>query len=197
MGFWDRWSKLFDSAPEEGQRPKTGKLLLILLAVGLALLLFNSFFGRSREREAALPQDETAAGPEGAAPEELRCRDLAAVLAQIDGVGEVEIFLTPGSSGRRELVADREQSRRQTTEGDREGGNREIVEETDRQTYVILRDPKGNEMPLVLQEDEPHYRGALVVARGVDDYEVKGRVVEALQVLLGLPAHRITVLPRH
>jgi len=65
-----------------------------------------------------------------------------------------------------------------------------------RKTYVLLRDPQGNELPLVVEEGEPRYRGVLVVARGVEDPEVKARVIEALQVLLGLPAHRITVLPR-
>jgi stage III sporulation protein AG len=196
MGFWDRWSRLFDAAPGEGKRFKTGKLLFILLAVGLALLLFNSFFSRSGEKEAPPPPDERVAEEGGFNSEEKRRRDLAEVLSQIEGVSEVEIYLTPGSAGRRELVADREQSRRQTSEGDREGGTREVVEETERQTYVILRDPHGNEAPLVVEEGEPSYRGVLVVARGVDNYEVKGRVIEALQVLLGLPAHRITVLPR-
>jgi stage III sporulation protein AG len=95
-----------------------------------------------------------------------------------------------------ELVTDREESRRQTSEGDSEGGNREIVEETSRSTYVVLRDSLGNEVPLVAEERKPLYRGVLVVAAGVDDPAVKARVIEALQVLLGLPAHRITVLPR-
>jgi len=108
----------------------------------------------------------------------------------------VELYLTPETSGRLELVADEEQSQRQTSEGDCEGGSREIVEETTRKTYVLLRDPQGNELPLVVEEGEPRYRGVLVVARGVEDPEVKARVIEALQVLLGLPAHRITVLPR-
>lgn len=196
MGFWDRWSRFFDSAPGEGGRFKTGKLLFILLAVGLALLLFNSFFGRSGEKEAPAQSDERVEGTGTSAGEEKMRRDLAEVLGQIEGVSEVEIYLTPESSGRRELVADQEQSRRQTSEGDREGGTREVVEETERQTYVILRDQQGHEAPLVVEEGEPGYRGVLVVARGVDNYEAKGRVVEALQVLLGLPAHRITVLPR-
>ena len=198
MGFWNRWSKLFGAEPKEGPR-KTGKLLFILLAAGLALLLFNSFFNFSRKQDGE-PQDENSresAGESAApSPDDRLSSNLAEVLAQIRGVSEVEVFLTPGASGRRELVADREKSLRKTSEGDSGGGAREIVEETERKTHVIMRDPQGNEAPLVVEEGAPSYRGVLVVARGVEDDEIKASVVEALQVLLGLPAHRITVLPR-
>lgn len=196
MGFLDMWSKIFSPAGKDGARLKTGPLLLILLAVGVALLLFNSFFSFGKERPAEPPQSEGAREPGNLLPEQQLSRRLAEILAQIRGVSEVEIFLTPETSGRLELVADQEQSQRHTNEGDREGGSREIVEETVRETYVILRDPQGNELPLVVEEGEPRYRGVLVVAHGVEDPEVKACVIEALQVLLGLPAHRITVLPR-
>ena len=195
MGFWEKWSELFGAQRKEGSQKK-GKLLFILLAVGLALLLFNSFFNFDRKKEALPPPSEEKC--EGEAPcsdEELSSR-LAGVLAQIGGVSEVEVFLTPGASGRSELVADRERSLRRTSEGDNEGGAREVVEETERETHVVLRDLQGNEAPLVVEEGAPCYRGVLVVAKGVEDDEVKASVVEALQVLLGLPAHRITVLPR-
>lgn len=199
MGFWDRWSKLFGAEPKEGPR-KTGKLLFILLAVGLALLLFNSFFNFSREKDVETPPGENVRESAGESadpsPDDRLSSSLAGVLAQIRGVSEVEVFLTPGASGRTELVADREKSLRKTSEGDGGGGAREIVEETERKTHVIMRDPQGNEAPLVVEEGAPRYRGVLVVAKGVEDDEIKASVVEALQVLLGLPAHRITVLPR-
>lgn len=194
MAFGDRWRKLFDPGTKEGPRFKTGPLLLILLVVGVALLLFNSFFNFGGKKTGEpLPEESTAATGD---PEERLSRNLAAILSRVRGVGRVEVFLTPGTSGKLEPVADREQSRRRTSEGDGEGGNREIVEETERETHVVLRDPQGNERPLVAEENAPRYRGVLVVAAGVEDEAVKEAIVEALQALLGLPAHRITVLPR-
>ena len=197
MGFWDRWSKLFEAAEEEGPRLKTGTLLLILLGLGVALLLVNSFLSPG-SKKAAPPPAPLEAAPEsgGLSPEQQLGSRLAEILNRIRGVSEVEIFLTPGLSGRLEPAADEEQSRRLTSEGDREGGNREITEETVRRTHVILKDQQGNERPLVVEEGEVRYRGVLVVAAGVEDDAVKLCVVEALQALLGLPAHRITVLPR-
>ncbi len=195
MGFWDELSKIISPGGKEGARLKTGPLLMILLAVGVGLLLFNSFFSFGKKRESPPPAEPVEdAGIPGT--EQQLTRRLAEILSQIRGVSEVELFLTPETSGRMELVTDREQSRRQTNEGDSEGGNREIIEETLRSTYVVLRDSQGNELPLVAEEGKPLYRGVLVVAAGVEDPAVKARVIEALQVLLGLPTHRITVLPR-
>ncbi|HOA35305.1 MAG TPA: hypothetical protein PKV91_01465 [Bacillota bacterium] len=195
MGFWDEWKKIINPGGKEGGRLKTGSLLLILLAVGAGLLLLNSFFSLDKKKE--LPPPAEPVESTGALwTEQQLTRRLAEILSKIRGVSEVELFLTPETSGRMELVTDREESRRQTSEGDSEGGNREIVEETSRSTYVVLRDSLGNEVPLVAEERKPLYRGVLVVAAGVDDPAVKARVIEALQVLLGLPAHRITVLPR-
>ena len=194
MKFADIWSKIFSPGGKAGAPRKSGPLLLILLALGVGLLLFNSFFSSGKKKEP--PPSDSA--PEAALPwtEEQLSRRLAEILSQIKGVGEVELFLTPETSGRLELVTDREQTQRRTDEGDSEGGNREVVEETLRTTYVILRDRQGNEIPLVIEEGKPRYRGVLVVAAGVENPAVKARVIEALQVLLGLPAHRITVLPR-
>jgi stage III sporulation protein AG len=194
LAFWDEWKKLFNPGGKGGGRLKSGSLLLILLVVGTALLLFNSFFSFGGEKESP----PAAPAEEAATPwtDQQMAAQLAAILSKIRGVGKVELFLTPGTSGRKELVTDMEQSRRQTSEGDSEGGTREIIEETTRSTYVLLRDAHGNEVPLVAEEEKPRYRGVLVVAEGVDDPAVKARVIEALQALLGLPAHRITVLPR-
>ncbi len=195
MGFWKGLTGIFSPGVKEGARLKTGPLLLILLVLGIGLLLFNSFFSYGKKKLRPVP---AAAPEEGVTPwgeQELSCR-LAEILSQIHGVSEVELFLTPETSGRLELVADREQTKRQTDEGDSGGGNRTVTEETLQSAYVILRDSQGNELPLVVEEGKPRYRGVLVVAAGVEDPAVKARVIEALQVLLGLPAHRITVLPR-
>lgn len=194
MGFWEGLVGIFGAGTREGVRRKTGPLL-ILLVLGIGLLLFNSFFsyGKRKARPAPAVNPEVKAAPWG---EQELSRSLAEILSKIHGVSGVELFLTPETSGRLELVADREQTQRRTNEGDGGGGNREVTEETLQTTYVILRDSTGNELPLVVEEGKPRYRGVLVVAAGVEDPAVKARVIEALQVLLGLPAHRITVLPR-
>ncbi len=196
MSFGKYWRTLLEPG-EDGKRARSKPLLLILLFLGLALLLINSFLSSAgRERREAPPAPAESSGEPLLSTEEQLGRRLAEILTGIGGISEVEVFLAPGASGRVETAADEESSTRLTSEEDREGGSRAVTEETARRTHVILRDPQGNERPLVVEEGEPRYCGVLVVAAGVEDDAVKSLVVEALQALLGLPAHRITVLPR-
>jgi stage III sporulation protein AG len=168
--------------------------LLVLLVVGIALITFNSMF--SGVRKTAAPVDDAALNQAEEIIGEGQVRELAALLNQIRGVSNVSVFLTLEDTGKKELVYDEEQSMRQTVEQDSGGGTREITEDTSRRTHVILRDAQGREIPLVVRENQPRYRGVLVVADGVGDPSVRALVVEALRAILGLPHHRITVLPR-
>ena len=195
MSFLERLKNLFLSPGAGGAGSKFNAKLLLLLILGVALITFNSFISCSKERAAPV---EDAAPPvitEDVSPDLLE-QELAALLNQIRGVNNAAVRLTLEDSGRVELAYDREQTRRQTIEQDSGGGTREIIEDTSRLTHVILRDAQGREVPLVERENQPRYRGVLVVADGVEDPAVRAGVVEALRVVLNLPYHRITVLPR-
>jgi stage III sporulation protein AG len=166
-----------------------------LLVVGVGLLVFNSVCSPGGKNGAST-RYEIAQPETGYREEQQVIAELAAVLNQIRGVSNVRIYLTVESSGLAEAVADQEKTRRLTEESDSGGGRRVVDEETLRLTYVKLRDAQGREAPLIIRQAQPRYRGVLVVADGVGDPAVKARVVEALQAVLNLPSHRITVLPR-
>lgn len=196
MGFLGRIRELFFPPGEQGSRRKSGSKLLLLLAIGVGLLLINSFINFGGSGSQPPPVVELPAHKEGGREEDQFLGELTAMLNQIRGVDNVTLILTTESSGRLELVADREESKRQTVEDDGAGGAREITEATLRWSHVVLRDAQGHETPLVIQESQSSYRGVVVVADGVDNPAVKAQVVEALQAVLDLPYHRITVLPR-
>lgn len=194
MELMERLKSMLSRPGEGGTGSKFNSRVLILLVVGIGLISFNSLFSGSRETAApaeysALPQAEEAL-------REGQERELAALLNQIRGVSNATVFVTLEDAGHKELVYDQEQSMRQTVEQDSGGGTREISEDTSRRTYVILRDAQGREIPLFVRENQPRYRGVLVVADGVGDPAVQAQVIEALRAIFGLPYHRITVLPR-
>lgn len=194
MSWLERLKSQFMEPGGPGGRLKFNHKLLLLLVLGVGLIIFNSLFTAGRGEPAAEEHAPPAGGEQPA--NDIQLRELTAMLNQIGGVNNAAVFITLEDSGRVELVRDEEESRRETVETDTGGGTREITEITSRQTHVILRDASGREIPLVTRESRPLYRGVLVVADGVEDPAVKARVVEALHSVLGLPYHRITVLPR-
>ena len=50
--------------------------------------------------------------------------------------------------------------------------------------------------PYVVKELEPELSGVLVLAEGAESDAVKAEIVEAVEALFGLPAHRIKVIKR-
>ena len=84
--------------------------------------------------------------------------------------------------------------RSQTTgETDKTGGKREVEDESLDEKTVIIREG-DKETPVVLRT-EPKVRGVLVVAKGVDNIQVKA-MVKAVIRLLDVPAHRVSVSPK-
>ncbi len=183
----------------DGVKSKLNKGLIILLVVGIGILLLSSLFKTSTERRQ--PDPESRANEVMGIPGLDRSgseieREIAGILNKIEGISNAAVFLTV-ESGPELIIADiSEGSERKTTEEDSDGGSREIVENNRKDGYVILRETGGGERPLVIYERKEQYRGVLVVASGVEDMRLKAQVIEALSSLLGLPHHRIVVLPR-
>ncbi len=66
--------------------------------------------------------------------------------------------------------------RSQTTgETDKTGGKREVEDESLDEKTVIIREG-DKETPVVLRTEKPKVRGVLVVAKGVDNIQVKAMV---------------------
>ncbi|KHF31104.1 hypothetical protein LR68_00052 [Anoxybacillus sp. BCO1] len=85
--------------------------------------------------------------------------------------------------------------KKRTMEEDKEGGKRQIEDESTDEKIVIVRKGDG-ETPLVLQTKKPDIRGVLVVAKGADQVQVKKWIVEAVTRTLNVPSHRVAVLPK-
>lgn len=181
--------------------------VLVAGLVGAAAMLLNSYitikdadsiagpggFPPAEEARAPGPDDHKPADYEAfEARYESAIRD---ILEKIAGVGEVDVLVTIDAT--EELVVERhlEQRQHSTNEKDSEGGVRQI-NETSRNGPVVLVQTKGEQAPLVVKKVRPHIRGVVVVAAGAENLTVKKLIAEAVERGLGVPAHRISVIPR-
>ena len=123
---------------------------------------------------------------------EQRIRD---VLKKVDGVGEVDVMLTLFSSSEKVLRVDKERSRATTSETDSSGGTRQQADESLRES-TVLAGGSGSGEPVVEKELAPEISGIVISAQGGGNASVQKEISEAMQALLGLPAHKIKVLKR-
>ena len=80
-----------------------------------------------------------------------------------------------------------------TTEQDGAGGVRTIIQ-TEQQEKSVSKQASGEELPYVIKELEPEVEGVVVIAEGSKSGTVDLDIVEAVQALFDLPAHKIKVL---
>ena len=117
-------------------------------------------------------------------------RRLEDILKNIDGVGDVKVFINYSESS---VAMYNENSKKSTTEEtDKSGGVRK-VEETDSQKEVIYQEQNGNKTPIVQKTIEPKIEGAIITAKGASDINVKTNIIQAVEAATGLATHKIQV----
>ena len=144
------------------------RYVLIVLLVGVVLMLLPS-----RQEKATQTQTPT----ESVVKKQDVQEELALILKEIDGVGDVRVMLT---------IAAGEETIYQV--------NTETTDNSCRIDTVIVTDTDRKEQGLIQKLNPPKYLGAIVVCKGAGNAAVKLAVVEAVSRVTGLGADQISVL---
>lgn len=122
-------------------------------------------------------------------------QELKTALENVTGVKDVSIEINLDSSEEKILEKNIVKRSQTTGETDKAGGKRQVEDESLDEKTVIIREG-DKETPIILRTEKPKVRGVLVVAKGVDNLQVKGMVREAVTRMLDVPSHRVAVLPK-
>lgn len=213
--FTDYLKKIFgltgDKAGGE-KKPLAKKMnvLLLLASAGVLMILLSNFFttaapGSSTEtgKQPSGSESEKGSGNAANAQKDISemekdiSQQLEKVLGQISGVGTVEVTVNLASTPEKDFAVNTTTGNKNTQEQDQGGGTRAITETSAQDQMVLVRESQNNqEQPVVVMEKKPEVKGVVVVADGVNDAVVKANVMNATQVYLDIPLHKVIVLPR-
>lgn len=203
-----RWLEQFlGGGPNGKKRGRITGWILIIGLVGAAAMILNAYITfKDADSITGSPNPQPSGEADVFSQEAHKPSDYEAfearyeaairdVLQKIAGVGAVDVLVTVEAT--EELVVERNVDQRQqsTNEKDREGGTRQVTDAS-RNGQVVLYEKKGEQMPLVIKKIRPQIRGVVVVAEGAENLTVKKLIAEAVERGLGVPAHRISVIPR-
>ncbi len=185
----------------QNPRRKSTWMLVLLGLLGVILLIAGNPWPAARPLVPRVAEEQgpgvSAASRAPVSYEESLKQQLAATLTQIQGVGEVAIQITLASGPEFEYAQKETQTTKITQEQDRAGGNRVVNEKSESREVTIVREDQGRtDRPVIVVERRPQIRGVLVVADGARDPVIRARLTKAVQTVLGIPAHRVQVLPR-
>ena len=119
-------------------------------------------------------------------------RRLEDILKNIEGVGDVKVFINYSESSETVAMYNENSKKSTTEETDKSGGVRK-VEEADSQKEVIYQEQNGNKTPIVQKTIEPKIEGAIITAKGASDINVKTNIIQAVEAATGLATHKIQV----
>lgn len=210
FSFFQKLFKSSDKDEKEKEKKVTPKFLLILLILGVLLMFSSNLFPAKQEEIPVLkpetgqesPKDVPTFGGKNSDSmsvvekyEKAYEQELKAALEEVAGVKDVSIEINLDSSEEKILEKNIVKRSQTTDETDKEGGKRKVSDESMDEKTVIIREG-DKETPVVLRTEKPKVRGVLVVAKGVDNIQVKQMVREAVTRMLEVPSHRVSVLPK-
>ncbi|GAB4073491.1 stage III sporulation protein AG [Barrientosiimonas marina] len=206
--FLQKWLQTSDSTDKP---PKKFNYILIIGLIGLLLLIIGNVFSSSDEAQETpmddvqeetdkQPADETlsdkaADSPEMDEVEKSYEEDLQHMLNQIEGVSETEVMVNLDSTSVKVFEKNLINGQQVTEETDENGGTRDI-EDTQKETEVVLINRGDKEVPLLVRTEKPDVRGVFIVAKGVDHATVEKWVVDAISSVLDVATHKVSVMPK-
>lgn len=120
---------------------------------------------------------------------------LKEALDEMLGVNDVRVVVNIDSTEEKVLEKNKVSKNQTTDETDREGGKRTVQDASVDEQLVIIRNGE-KEVPIVVETKKPEIRGVLVVAKGAENIQVKKWIIEAVTRALGVPSHRVAVMPK-
>ncbi|WP_054949509.1 stage III sporulation protein AG [Numidum massiliense] len=208
---WERmeeeWKKGAKGA-KGAKKMRTFQWLLLIASAGVALILFSSFL--SVRTEGIPPRDPPATGQDTAAsaaearePEAMSIEayeqkiaaDLSELLEKVVGLEQVSVQVNLKSTEMVILEKNVNKKQQVTEEADKQGGKRKVTDTTEESQVVVIPGKHGDQ-PVVLQRLKPDVKGIIIVARGVENLQVKSAVLQAVRAYLDVPPHKIAILPK-
>jgi stage III sporulation protein AG len=157
---------------------KGGAALVAVILLGAFLLLLPTGEKKPAEKDAsAIPEE----GAFSLADTEER---IAGALSKISGAGRVTVVLTLKSSAETVIATDTK-----TTDKNRDG-ERDYEKSV---SAVVVGSGSSVQTPVTLKRVYPEFLGALIVAEGADNAQVRLDILKAVSGLTGLGTDKIAV----
>lgn len=117
---------------------------------------------------------------------------LEKILSKLDGVGQVNVMITYSKAEEIEPVYNENSKEEITQENDKQGGVRTINQQESNKE-VIYEEINGEKQLVTKSVYSPKIEGAIVIAQGGDNINIKTNIIQAVEAVTGLSTHKIQV----
>lgn len=210
MEGWNRWLQRFfpggskdsrDANPDGAKdRGRNNRLLITLVGLGVLILFLSRLDGPGTDTAPPAPDgglistiltdaDQIAGSLE---------RRLEQILGEIAGAGQVRVMVQLAGSEVHVYARQTTEEENLVREVGANGALTETRQEMRRSDQPVFRQGNQgrNEEPLIETTHAPEVLGVLVIAEGASNESMRYQLAQAVQTVLGVPAHRVEVLAK-
>lgn len=200
--FKDKLKEMVSIKKYDGNNKKIENLVFFIVVLIITIIIINVIWNGNKE--ATKKENDTSskklANTEISGEklkEEIATTDnlkeqLENILAKIQGVGKVNVFVNYSESSQIVAMYNETTKTSNTEENDTSGGIRKI-EQIDSQKDIIYEEQNGEKKPITQKVIQPKVEGAIVTAEGASNAETKANIIQAVEAVTGLATHKIQV----
>lgn len=115
------------------------------------------------------------------------------ILSRVQGIGKVEVMLTLSSSDEKITLQNSDVTNQDTKESSKDGSE-QTQSQSQSKSESVLVEQDGLECPYIVQVNSPKIEGVVVVAEGMTSSRMETEIIEAIQALFPIEAHKIKVM---
>lgn len=173
--------------------------LVIVLCIGIGIIITVDSFKPTNTSDLPMnnAQEVLSINNDTVGYDEKLERRLTEILNKIQNVGRVSVMITLKSTDEKQLAQDSTTTKGESVETSGNGVERNVKDESTSGSTVLINGGEGATKPIIVKELSPEIEGVIIVADGAKDPEVKRALFQAVETVLGIPVHRISVFERN
>lgn len=193
----EKFQSLIKSEDGKSKKNLENAIVFVIILVVTIIIINTILGGNESKKEEKTTQDNSAqlvnSDVESVETSGDTEKSIKQILSKINGVGKVEVLITYSESSQVVAMYNEKNNESQTKEEDKSGGTRTIQENTT-DKEIVYKEENGKKVPVTEKVVMPKMEGALIVAEGANNAEVKTNIIQAVEALTGLATHKIQVL---
>lgn len=189
--------KINNMVQEKGSK-KTIENLVVFIVLLVVTIVFINYIWNGDKRKEKKSNDLVAEDVSNQKYETVEISNnslefqLENILKKLDGVAEVKVLITYEEANRIVPMYNEDTKESRTEEEDNQGGVR-TINETSSKKEVVYEENNGSKKVVTSKIISPQIKGAVIMAKGADNANVKSNIIQAVQAATGLAPHKIQV----
>lgn len=173
---------------DKTNKKKIENLVFAFVLLVITLISINIIF-KDNKKEKNTSLEEATISIQAETVEKNVQKELEDTIKQIKGVGDAKVLITYNETERFVPIYNESSTQSTTEEKDTEGGTR-IIENYDINKEVVS---DASQNPITEKIILPKIEGAIIIAKGANNINVKENIINAIQAATGLATHKIQV----